>query len=163
VEKQRRKLTMSKYLDKEGLIYLWSKIKVLLDAKTNITYKLTKTDSTITLTGSDGSTTSVQDSNTTYTTATSSADGLMSKSDKATFDAIPNTYAKKTDLASVYKYQGSVSDYASLPANSTVGYVYNVESNGHNYAWTGSEWDDLGGTMTIETITNSEIDTIMSS
>ena len=46
---------------------------------TNTTYTLTKSGSTITLTGSDGSTTSVADSdtNTTYSTATSSTAGLV--------------------------------------------------------------------------------------
>lgn len=86
---------------------------------TNTTYKLSKSGSTVTLTGSDGSTTSVTDSNTTYsslknpysltvqnngatvasydgstaktanfTNATTSANGLMSKSDKAKLDGI---------------------------------------------------------------------------
>ena len=86
---------------------------------TNTTYKLSKSGSTVTLTGSDGSTTSVTDSNTTYsslknpysltiqnngttvasydgstaktanfTNATASANGLMSKSDKAKLDGI---------------------------------------------------------------------------
>lgn len=156
---------MSKFIDKDGLIYLWSKIKAILDTKvdTNTTYTLTKSGSTITLTGSDGKTSKVTDSNTTYSVATTSSNGLLSSADKAKIDAFESTYAKKTDLTSVYKYQGSVETYASLPTTSTVGYVYNVESNGHNYAWTGTEWDDLGGTFTIETITNSEIDTILSS
>ena len=43
----------------------------------NTTYTLTKQDSTITLTGSDGSTTSVEDTNTTYSLATAGAAGLM--------------------------------------------------------------------------------------
>lgn len=42
----------------------------------NNTYSLSKTGNTITLTGSDGSTTSVTDSNTTYSTGTASAAGL---------------------------------------------------------------------------------------
>ena len=86
---------------------------------TDTTYKLSKSGSTVTLTGSDGSSTSVTDSNTTYsslknpysltiqnngttvasydgstaktanfTNATASANGLMSKSDKAKLDGI---------------------------------------------------------------------------
>ena len=54
----------------------------------NTTYSLSKSGSTITLTGSDGSTTSVTDSNTTYSTATQSADGLMSADDKAKLDGL---------------------------------------------------------------------------
>jgi hypothetical protein len=45
-----------------------------------------------------------------------------------------------------------------------------VESDGKNYAYvkynttTGEdEWDDLGGTFTITSISNSEIDTILAS
>lgn len=47
------------------------------DGDNNTTYTLTKSGSTITLKGSDGSVTSVADSNTTYSQATTSDDGLM--------------------------------------------------------------------------------------
>ena len=98
---------------------------------TDTTYKLSKTGSTVTLTGSDGSTTSVTDDNATYsslknpysldiqnngttvasydgstaktanfTNATASADGLMSKADKAKLDGINSTYATKSELSS---------------------------------------------------------------
>lgn len=98
---------------------------------TNTTYKLSKSGSTVTLTGSDGSTTSVTDSNTTYsslknpysltvqnngttvasydgsaaktanfTNATSSADGLMSKTDKAKLDGIASSPSMLTNLGS---------------------------------------------------------------
>ena len=57
-----------------------------------LTYQLTKSGSTITLTGSDGSTSSVTDANTdtntTYSAATTSAAGLMSASDKSKLDGI---------------------------------------------------------------------------
>ena len=56
------------------------------------TYSLSKSGSTITLTGSDGSTTSVSDSNTTYSEATSSTNGLMSSTDKKRLDAITAAY-----------------------------------------------------------------------
>lgn len=63
-------------------------------------------------------------------------------------------YATKTDLvnaiSSVYKYQGSVENYESLPTeNLTKGDVYNVEETGDNYAWTGEAWDKLGGTVDL--------------
>ena len=54
----------------------------------NVTYTLSKENNNIILTGSDGSTTSVLDSNTTYINATNSAAGLMSKDDKAKLDGI---------------------------------------------------------------------------
>lgn len=55
---------------------------------TNTTYNLTKSGSTITLKGSDGSSVSVTDSNTVYSNATASADGLMSAADKSKLDSI---------------------------------------------------------------------------
>ena len=56
---------------------------------TNTTYSLTKSGNTITLTGSDGKTTSVTDSNTTYSNATTSAAGLMSAADKTKLNNTP--------------------------------------------------------------------------
>lgn len=55
---------------------------------TNTTYNLTKSGSTITLRGSDGSTFNVTDSNTVYGNATASAAGLMSAADKAKLDGV---------------------------------------------------------------------------
>ena len=41
------------------------------------------------------------------------------------------------------------------------GDVYNVESDGRNYAWNGTVWDDLGGTFAVDTISNADIDGIV--
>ena len=101
---------------------------------------------------------------TTYSPATSSANGLMSSADKAKLDAFgaAGEYAKKTDLTNVYKYKGSVATYAKRPATGqTAGDVYNVEADGMNYAWTGSAWDALGMVLEIEYLTNAEIDEII--
>ena len=69
--------------------------------------------------------------------------------------------ALKTDIAGVYNYKGSVATYDSLPsADLTSGDVYNVESNGMNYAWTGTEWDDLGGSFSVTAISDDEIDAL---
>lgn len=61
---------------------------------------------------------------------------------------ITDAYTKAevdTKVASVYKFQGSLSTFASLPASgNVVGDVYNVTDTGANYAWTGTEWDSLG-------------------
>lgn len=54
----------------------------------NTTYAISKSGSTITLTGSDGSTSTVSDSNTTYSAATTSKNGLMSSTDKSKLDGI---------------------------------------------------------------------------
>lgn len=67
----------------------------------NTTYTISKSGSTITLTGSDGKTSSVTDSdtNTTYSAATTSAAGLMSAADKTKLDGIAtgaNKYSHPT-------------------------------------------------------------------
>ena len=68
------------------------------------------------------------------------------------------------DLANIYKYKGSVAAYADLPATGlTAGDVYDVQSDGMNYAWTGTAWDALGMSFTITSITNAEIDAIVAS
>lgn len=72
-----------------------------------------------------------------------------------------SNYALKSDLTNVYKYKGSVAAVANLPASgNTAGDVYNVEATDMNYAWNGSKWDPLGELFSIESITNSEIDTM---
>lgn len=71
-----------------------------------------------------------------------------------------STYALKSDLTSVYKYKGSVATVDALPTTATDGDVYNVEADGMNYAWNGAEWDALGGSVTIETATTTEIDSL---
>lgn len=105
--------------------------------------------------------------NTTYSTASSSANGLMSKTDKAKLDAFASAsdYALKSDITNMYKYKGSVDTYADLPATgNAVGDVWNVAAGGMNYVWTiDGEWDALGEIFTIDAITNAEIDTIVAS
>lgn len=113
---------MSKYLDNNGLLYLWGKIKAYVSEH------------------GGGTADSVDWSN------------IQNKPD----------VALKSDLTSVYRYKGSVANFASLPAaDNVVGDVWNVEATGMNYAWDGEKWDPLGETITIESITNAEIDTIV--
>lgn len=68
-------------------------------------------------------------------------------------------------ITELYKFKGTVATVAALDniQNPSVGDVYNVTANGKNYAWTGTEWDDLGGEFTITSITNAEIDAILAS
>lgn len=51
----------------------------------------------------------------------------------------------------VYRYKDSLANLAAIQAvtNPTVGDVYNAEDTGKNYAWNGTEWDDLGGTIDL--------------
>lgn len=86
---------------------------------------------------------------------------LAAKLDSTTAES---TYAKKTDISGVYKFKGSVATYSALPSTGvSAGDVYNVEADDMNYAWTGEAWDPLGSLFSIESITNSEIDTILAS
>ena len=71
--------------------------------------------------------------------------------------------ALKSDLTSLYRFKGTVANYASLPTTGNeVGDVWNVSATGMNYAWTGEDWDALGQELQIEAITNAEIDAITS-
>lgn len=110
-----------------------------------------------------------EDTNTTYEVATRIADGLMAASDKAKLDEIDEIYARKSDLTNVYKYKGSVTseELAALNTkNIESGWVYNIINDseygpaGTNVAWTGTDWDPLGGVLTIEELTNEEIEEI---
>ena len=52
-------------------------------------------------------------------------------------------------------YKGEKATVDALPTTgNTKGDMWNVTENGHNYAWTGSEWDDLGGTSNSSTTGN---------
>ena len=133
---------MSKYLDDNGLLYLWQKIKNVFATTEALSGKVDK------VTGKGLSTND-------YTTA--------EKNKLAAFGAA-STYALKTDIASMYKYKGSVATVSALPSSGqTAGDVYNVEATGMNYAWNGTEWDALGEIFTITSISNGDIDTIVAS
>ena len=88
----------------ENNTYRWSGSTYILIAKnTNTTYTLSKDGSTIKLTGNDGSITTVEDDNTTYSNATQTVSGLMSSTDKSKLDGIAtgaNNYSLPTASAS---------------------------------------------------------------
>ena len=70
-------------------------------------------------------------------------------------------------LSTVYNYKGSVNTYAELPTGATVGDVYNVvQANGDipagtNYAWNGTLWDALGGSIDLsEYVTTGAVQTL---
>lgn len=103
---------------------------------------------------------------TTYSVATASKDGLMSKADftKLSGFSAASNYALKSEITGVYKYKGSKATEADLPATgNTLGDVWNVETDSQNYAWDGQKWDGLGGVFEIISITNTEIDAIFAS
>ena len=163
---------MSKYLDSNGLLYLWGKIKDKLNGKVDKVDGMGLSANAFTdadvekLAGLE---------NYTLPAATADilggvkvgaglavADGVLSAESVAWSNIIGKPdVALKSDLTQVYRYKGSVTNYASLPtAENVVGDVWNVEATGMNYAWTGEGWDALGETFSIESITNAEIDAI---
>jgi hypothetical protein len=53
-------------------------------------------------------------------------------------------------LTSALIFKGSVPTFADLPTGQkSVGDMYNVIEDDHNYAWDGSAWDKLGGTIDL--------------
>ena len=169
---------MSKYLDSNGLLYLWGKIKALVGGKVD------KVEGKG-LSANDFTTAEKEKlaGLTNYTLPEATAEtlggvkvgaglaitgGVLSATGGGTADAVAweNVTGKpelalKSDLASLYRYKGSVTNYASLPASgNTAGDVWNVEATGMNYAWTGEAWDALGQSFEIQAVTNAEIDAI---
>ena len=71
----------------------------------------------------------------------------------------PDVYTKtevNNIVSAVYKYKGSVANYAALPSqNMTIGDVYNCLDTGINYAWDGTGWDDIGGVEALATASNN--------
>lgn len=107
-------------------------------------------------------------------TANSTIAGLMSASDKTKLDALPSnstlesTYAKKSDITGVYRPKGSVADASKLPtSDQQSGDVWSIEADsafgpaGTNVVWTSDgKWDNLGGIVTMEELTQADIDEI---
>lgn len=81
-------------------------------------------------------------------------------------------YAKKSDISKAVNYCGTVNAFADLPAagENKTGDMYNVTTAGgvdadgvpikagDNVVWNGTGWDNYGGTFTIDTATDAEID-----
>lgn len=76
------------YLDKDGLLYFWQKIKNLFAVKSDAIKNITRSDTTFTATKADGTTFTFTQQDTTYSDATTSAHGLMTASDKTKLNGI---------------------------------------------------------------------------
>lgn len=61
----------------------------------------------------------------------------------------------KPDFSSIYRYKGSVATVDDLSDTAEIGDVYNVVATGMNFAWTGEEWDALGGTVDLTEVNSS--------
>lgn len=106
--------------------------------------------------------------------ATNEEFGVMNPGDKAKLDALPSnstlesTYAKKSDITGVYRPKGSVADASKLPtSDQQAGDVWSIEADsafgpaGTNVVWTSDgKWDNLGGIVTMEELTQADIDEI---
>lgn len=72
----------------------------------------------------------------------------------------------KTDLGSALTYKGSVDTYDQLPEDAEVGDTWNVAQAyqtypaGTNYAWTGTAWDALGGSVDLSGYQTKSDDTL---
>lgn len=104
-----------------------------------------------------------------FETKTNVANTYVSKTSLSTTLA---DYAKKSDVAQVVHYKGSVETFNSLPeaAENQVGDMYNVTKAGgtdadgspikagDNVVWNGTGWDNYGGTFAIDSATDDDID-----
>lgn len=61
--------------------------------------------------------------------------------------------AAQLGLASALIWKGVVANYSDLPSNPSIGWTYSVTNGdathaaGMNFAWNGTSWDDMGGTL----------------
>ena len=106
-----------------------------------------------------------------FETKTNAANTYVSKS---SLSSTLVDYAKKSDVAQAVHYRGNVASFNHLPAasNNKLGDMYNVTSaggidsdgvpikSGDNVVWNGTGWDNYGGTFTIESATDAEIDAL---
>ena len=106
-----------------------------------------------------------------FETKTNASNTYVSKSSLS--DTLVD-YAKKSDVSQAVHYRGNVTSFNHLPAASDnkLGDMYNVTSaggtdsdgvpikSGDNVVWNGTGWDNYGGTFTIESATDAEIDAL---
>lgn len=122
-----------KYLDGTGLSQVWNKIKQQLATKADAS-ALSTLNSTV-----EGLTTTVG-----------------GKADKATTLAgygITDAYTKAEidgKLGGAMHYKGQKPTFAELPTDGNQpGDVWDVQADGANYAWNGTGWDKLSGTVDL--------------
>lgn len=180
-------MAVTKYLDYNGLLYLWSLLKSKFADKADKATTLEGygiTDANInngvvtlggntitpitTITNADLPASGVSAG--TYKSVTVDEKGVVTGGTNPTTlngYGITDAYTKAeidSKMTSAMHYKGSVADVASLPtADNAVGDFYNVTATGENYAWTGTEWDPTGSIVDLQSITNAEIDTVVAS
>lgn len=106
------------------------------------------------------------------------ATAVAPKLDTAVYEADKVTFALKTEIPDVsdfvrsgdvytkgeidaklvgaMMYKGAVETQAQLPQDAKVGDMYDVTETGHNFAWNGESWDDLGGSIDLSGVLTKE-------
>lgn len=67
-----------------------------------------------------------------------------------------SAYAKKSDLTSAVKWQGTVANVGDLPTNASKGDMYHVESSGAEYVYDGADWENVGTIVDLEPYSTTE-------
>lgn len=100
------------------------------------------------------------------TKATQDGSGNIISSTYLTTSSAESTYAKKSEISAALKYQGSKATVSDLPSSgNSKGDTWNVvAANGNtpagtNYAWDGSAWDPLGGTVDLSSYQTKNVGT----
>ena len=152
---------MAKYLDMTGLTYLISKIIALINAKSdknhthNYLSGLSVSGKTITYTKGDGTsgTITTQDTNTTYTPATTTANGLMSSTDKAKLDAI----TESADAVSITQKLTSGTEIGTVKINGTDTKLYAPTNTDTHYASKNVVGSSTATSNTTTALTNGNV------
>lgn len=129
-----------KYLDGTGLSQVWNKIKQQLATKANASALSTL----------EGTVESLQ----------TTVDGKAAKATTLAGYGITDAYTKAEingKLTGAMHYKGQKPTFAELPAEGNQnGDVWDVQSDGHNYAWNGTGWDKLSGTVDLSAYATTE-------
>lgn len=90
------------------------------------------------------------------------ADVVADKADRAhtlSGYGIDDAYTKTEvdeKIVGVYSFKGTVPTVADLPTDAEIGDVYEVTSEGINYAWDGTNWDPLGAVVDLSDYYNKQ-------
>ena len=94
---------------------------------------------------------------------------------KSRLDGLETTYAKKSEVASALKYKGTITDFNSIPSDTTVGDVWNISvgggvdengvaiKDGDNVAITETGADVLAGSIDLSNYTQIYIGAVQPS
>lgn len=129
-----------KYLDGTGLSQVWNKIKAQLALKADAA-------ALDTLEGA-------------VTTLQSTVDSKAAKATTLAGYGITDAYTKAEidgKLGGAMHYKGQKPTFEELPEEGNQnGDVWDVQADGHNYAWNGTGWDKLSGTVDLSAYATTE-------